>query len=476
MNMIPGKVGRGQASRADDAMTLVSDLPDAGLRARRRVACRLLPFVFLVYIVNYIDRVNVSFANLRMSADLGFSDRVYGLGVGIFYVGYVLFEVPGAIIVERWSARKWIARIMISWGLVSILTGFVHSAGQFYAIRFFLGLAEASFFPGMIVYLTHWFRLRERSRAIACLYAAVPAASLVSSPLAGWLLGVHWQGLAGWRWLFVLEGAPAIVLGIITIFYLTDSPSQARWLPQDERDWLVSELQAELQTKKKVRDYTILQAFCDRRVLLLIAALFLALSGSLGNVYWIPTFVKRLSGFSDRAVTSLLLVPALIGIAGMLINGWHSDKTAERRWHTAVPLVVAGLMYGLLILARHDALLAIIFLLLGSGFFYAFLPVFWSMPTTMLSESAAAATFGLINSIGQLGGFAGPYLVGCLNDRTHSLTASFGFIALAYVAAASLILSLRIHNPVDAAQGPNQLEKSRRTADEGAGTCLGNSI
>jgi ACS family tartrate transporter-like MFS transporter len=435
-----------------------AELSDVGQRARRRIAYRLLPFVFLIYIVNYIDRVNVSFANLRMSADLGFSDRVYGLGVGIFYVSYVLFEIPGALIVERWSARKWIARIMISWGLVSILTGFVHSAGQFYAIRFLLGVAEASFFPGMIIYLTRWFRQRERGRAIACLYAAVPTASLVGSPIAGWLLGVHWSSLTGWRWLFILEGIPAVVLGIITVFYLTDWPAQARWLPRDERDWLVSELQAELQAKKKARDYTIREAFCDSRVLLLIAALFLALTGSLGNIYWIPTFVKRLSGFSDRAVTSMLLVPALIGIVGMLINGWHSDRMAERRWHTAIPLLLAGLMYGLLIPARHDAPLAILLLLLGSGFFYAFLPVFWPMPTMMLSESAAAATFGLINSAGQLGGFAGPYVIGFLNDRTHSLSASFGFIALVYVVAGGLILSLRIGDPLNGSQRSNQLE------------------
>src|SRR6266849_5157706 len=234
---------------------------DVGQRARRRIAYRLLPFVFLMYVVNYIDRVNVSFANLRMSADLGFSDRVYGLGVGMFYLTYVLLEIPGAIIVERWSARKWVARIMISWGVITILTAFVHTAGQFYAARFFLGLAEASFFPGMIVYLTHWFSSRDRGRAIACLYTAVPTASLVGSPLAGWLLGVRWQLLAGWRWLFILEGIPAIVLGIITIFYLTDWPSQGRWLAPDERDWLVHELQAELQAKKKVRDHTIWEAF-----------------------------------------------------------------------------------------------------------------------------------------------------------------------------------------------------------------------
>jgi ACS family tartrate transporter-like MFS transporter len=429
------------------------DLPEVGMRARRRIAYRLLPFVFLLYVVNYIDRVNVSFANLRMSADLGFSDRVYGLGVGVFYLTYVLFEIPGAIIVERWSARKWIARIMISWGVVTILTGFVHNATQFYAARFFLGIAEASFFPGMIVYLTHWFCSRDRSRSIACLYAAVPAASLVGSPIAGWLLGVHWWQLSGWRWLFILEGAPAIILGIVTLFYLTDWPAQARWLPDDERGWLINELQTELEAKKRIREYTITQAFCDRRVLLLIIAFFLAISGALGNIYWIPTFVKRLSGFSDRGVTSLLIVPAMIGIAGMLANGWHSDKSAERRLHAAIPLFAAGLMYGLLIPARHDFALAISFLLLGSGVFYAFLPLFWSIPTMVLTESAAAASFGLINSIGQLGGLAGPYIIGFLNDRTHSLTASFGFIGLVYVAAASLILCLRVHDPLQTSPG-----------------------
>ena len=427
-------------------------ISDVGQRARRRIALRLLPFVFLVYVVNYLDRVNVSFANLRMSADLGFSDRVFGFGVGVFYFTYVLFEIPGAIIVERWSARKWIARIMITWGLVTIVTAFVRTAGEFYAARFFLGLAEASFFPGMIVYLTHWFRLRERSQAIACLYAAVPAASLVGAPIAGALLGVHWLALAGWRWLFIVEGMPAIMLGLVTLFYLTDRPAQARWLPQDERDWLIEELQAEVAAKKKIRDHTILEAFCERRVLWLIAAWFFALTGVLGNVYWIPTFVKRLSGLTDRSVTTLLLIPALIGLAVMLFNGWHSDRTSERRWHAAIPLILAGLMYALTIPARSNAPLAICFLLMGSGFFYAFYPVFWSIPTTMLSESAAAATFGLINSLGQLGGFAGPYFIGVLNVRTHSLSASFGFIALVYFVSAGLVLSLKIHDPLVVAQ------------------------
>jgi MFS transporter, ACS family, tartrate transporter len=420
---------------------------DTGPRAIRRVAYRLLPFVFLIYIVNYIDRVNVSFANLRMSTDLGFGDRAYGLGVGMFYLTYVLFEIPGAILVERWSARKWIARIMISWGVITIFTGFVHSVGQFYAARFLLGVAESSFFPGMIVYLTHWFRSCDRSRAIACLYAAVPAASLIGSPLAGWLLEIHWWSFAGWRWLFILEGIPAIILGGITVFYLTDLPAHASWLPPDERAWLVSELQAELQAKKKVRSYTIVEAFCDLRTLRLIIAYFLALTGALGTIYWIPTFAKRISGFSNQTVTSLLMVPALIGLVGMLANGWHSDKTGERHWHTAIPLTAAGLMFTLLILVRHEVPLAISCLLLGSGFLYAYYPVFWAIPTLLLSESAAAATFGLINSIGQLGGFAGNYLIGFLNDRTHSLTASFGLIALAYFVSASMILSLKTRHP-----------------------------
>jgi len=416
-------------------------------RARRRIAYRLLPLVFLLYVINYMDRVNVSFANLGMSADLGFSDRVYGFGVGVFYITYVLFEIPGALIVERWSARKWIARIIISWGLVTILTGFVHNAREFYVARFLLGLAEASFFPGMIVYLTHWFCLRDRSRAIACLYAAVPVSSVVGAPIAGWLLGANWSGLSGWRWLFIVEGIPAIVLGIATLFYLTDWPWQASWLPNDERDWLTGQLQAELLAKKKIRNYSILQAFCDRRVLLLTAAWFLALSGILGNIYWVPTFLKRVSGFSTHTVTSLMILSGFVGFAIVLCNGWHADKTLERRWHAAIPIMASGLMYGFVMVSHDQIAYALPLLLLGSSLYYGFYPCFWSMPTLLLSEAAAAATFGLINSVGQLGGFAGPYLIGYLNDKTHSLGASFGVVSLAFLGSGCLVLSSRTISP-----------------------------
>jgi sugar phosphate permease len=261
--------------------------------------------------------------------------------------------------------------------------------------------------------------------------------------------------LAGWRWLFILEGIPAVVLGIITIFYMTDWPAQACWLPHDERNWLVNELQAEVAAKKKKRNYTIGEVFRERRVLILILAYFLAMTGYLGNVYWVPTFVKRLSGFSNQTVTSLLMIPALMGVLGMLINGWHSDKTNERLWHTGIPLLAASSMFFLSILTRHDMSLTIVFLLLGSGCLFAYFPTFWAIPTAMLSETAAAASFGLINSMGQLGGFTGNYAIGFLNDRTHSLAASFAFIALVYLAAGSLILSLRFRDPAGVLQRSN---------------------
>jgi sugar phosphate permease len=429
-------------------VTLQSEQSQVASQARRRVAVRLLPFVFLLYVVAYVDRVNVSFAGLRMNADLRLSDSAFGLGSGMFYVGYVLCGIPGAMIVERWGARKWIAGTTISWGLVTILTGFVRTAGEFYLARSLLGVAEASFFPGMIVYLTRWFSLRDRGRAIASMYAANPSATLIGSPLAGLLLDVHWLQLPGWRWLFILEGIPAVILGLITAFYLTDQPVQAGWLPENEREWLVSQLNFELQEKKKIRNYAITEAFRDRRILLMIAAYFLALSGALGTIYWLPTFVKRLSGLPVGVVTSLLVIPGVIGMAGILINGWHSDKANERRWHAAVPLILAGFTFGLAASAAHYVPLATSCLLLGSGLLFAYYPAFWAIPTMILSGSAAAATIGLTNSIGQIGGFAGPWAIGYLNDRTHSLHTSFGLIAIFYIVAGSLILKLRIHKLV----------------------------
>lgn len=414
---------------------------------RRRIAVRLLPFVFLMYVINYVDRVSVSFANLRMSADLHFTDRVFGLGAGIFFVGYVLFEIPGAIIVERWSARKWMARIMISWGVVTAFTGFVQTAHQFYIVRFLLGVAEASFLPGMIVYLTHWFRLSDRAKALASFYVAVPAASVLGSVLAGWLLSIRWLGMVGWRWLFVVEGIPAVILGIVTLFYLTDRPAQALWLLGAQRNWISRELEAENVAKKKIRSYTVWQALRDRRVWILILPYFLSLIGAQANIFWIPTFIKRLSGLPPSSAALLVALLGVVGILGIALNGWHSDRSGERRWHASIPLLGAGVAY-LLIPSSSNFSISLALLVLGGGVFYSYYPVFWSIPTMLLSETAAAASFGMINSIGLCGGFIGPYAVGWLNDRTGSLSAAFLLIAVCYLLAGTVLALIRIPSAV----------------------------
>jgi len=414
-------------------------------RARRRIALRLLPFAFLMYVVAYVDRANMSFANLRMSADLGFTDRIYGLGSGVFFIGYFLLEIPGAIIVERWSARKWMARIMLTWGLVTIVTAFIQTPRQFYAARFFLGVAESGFFPGMIVYLTHWFRASDRGKAFASFYAASPSAWVVGSLLASCLLKVHWSGIAGWRWMFIVEGVPSIMLGIVTLFYLTDHPQQARWLPEDERKWIMRELEEELQAKKNLRRYTIWEAFRDKQVLLLILAGFLAVVGGQSALFWIPTFLKRISGLPGPQVALWVALPGFAGIAALLANGWRSDKSGERRWHTAVPLLFAGVIYSLLAFAHSFPV--VVTLLIAGGCFYAYGPAFWSMPATFLGESAAAACFGLINSIALIGGFIGPAAVGYLNDWTKGLSAGFLFIGASYLLAGSVVPAIRIRTP-----------------------------
>jgi ACS family tartrate transporter-like MFS transporter len=296
--------------------------------ARRKIALRLLPFLWLLYMIAFVDRVNVAYAALEMSHDLGFSDRVFGFGAGIFFIGYVLLEIPGALIVERWSARRWIARIMISWGIVTALVGLVHTSRQFYMARFVLGMAEAGFFPGVIVYLTHWFCRHDRTKAVAVFMAAIPLSNVVGSPIAGRILSIHWYGLQGWRWLFILEGVPAVVFGIVTLFYLTDWPSQAAWLSHDEQQWITDELDREKRSKGP--SVTIWKAIQHPNVILLTLIYFLCTTSLYGFTIWLPTIVKRASGFSNRVVTLVVVLPYVAGLVATLLNGWHSDRTQER--------------------------------------------------------------------------------------------------------------------------------------------------
>src|SRR5437868_6818087 len=299
-------------------------------RARRRVTARIMPYMFLLFIIAFLDRVNVNFAALAMKDDLGFADDVIGFGAGIFFIGYFLLEIPGSILVEKWSARGWIARIMISWGIVAILMGFIQTKTQFYSARFLLGAAEAGFFPGIIVYFSHWFRYEDRAKAVALFMAAIPVANIIGSPVSGLLLGVNWLGLNGWRWLFIIEGAPAIVFGFVTIFYLTDRPHQARWLPDDEREWLTSELEREKQAKQARHAYSILQAFRHREVILLTLAYFFMVTAVYGFNFWLPTIIKKLSGASNLVVTLISALPYCVALFTILFVGWSSDRTRER--------------------------------------------------------------------------------------------------------------------------------------------------
>jgi D-galactonate transporter len=412
-------------------------------RARRRITRRIMPYLSLLFGIAFLDRVNVGYAALQMKGDLGFTDDVLGLGAGIFFIGYFLLEIPGSILVEKWSARGWIARIMISWGVVAILMGFVRGRNEFYVLRFLLGAAEAGFFPGIIVYLSHWFRYQDRAKAVAMFMAAIPIANIVGSPASGLLLGAHWLGLAGWRWLFIVEGAPAIVLGVITIFFLTDRPHQANWLAEDERRWITEELDRELRAKRVAHSYRIREAFRHREVIILTLAYFFIVTAVYGFNFWLPTLIKKASGSSNLTVTLVSALPYCFALAAILLVGWSSDRTKERRWHTAICMMVAGTGLLLSVFARDHVALAVSMFCVAAAGMYGYLPGFWSLPTSFLSGTAAAASIGLINSVGNLGGFAGPYIVGYLSKRTNSFIGGMLYLSVSAFLAAGLVLSLR---------------------------------
>ena len=416
---------------------------DVAQRAPRRIARRVMPYLFVLYVINFLDRMNVGAAALQMPGDLGFNERVVGLGAGIFFLGYFVLEIPGALIAERWSARRWIARIMISWGIATVLMAFIHTAREFYLVRFLVGAAEAGFFPAIVVYLTHWFRYEDRAKVIAFFYAAYPISFVIGSPLAGWLLGMSWLGLRGWRWLFILEGIPAIAFGVITIFYLTDWPKEAKWLPADEREWITQQLLQEKQAKQRTRSFRVWEALRHRDVVLLTLCYFFALTGGYGVSFWLPTILKRLSGQSDFKVTLLAALPYAAGFLTQQLNGWHSDRTRERRWHAAIPIFFCGLALLLAVVSRSNIPLSVaMFSLVGAGYF-AFHPGFWPIPTQFLSESAAAASIGLINSVGNLGGFVGPLMMGYLVARTRSFTAGLLYLVGSLFLSSILMLAVR---------------------------------
>ena len=412
--------------------------PSASDRLLARIAWRLLPLLFFCYIIAYIDRINVGFAKLYLREALGVDEQVfgsvYGFGAGLFFIGYFIFEVPSNLLLQRFGARRWIARIMLVWGVVSAATMFVNSRESFYAMRFLLGVAEAGFFPGILLYLTYWFPARERAKTIATFAIAGLVAGVIGSPMSGAILGLNgaW-GLAGWQWLFLLESIPAVVLGFVVLFVLPNGPADVRWLTQEEKQVLQERLSREAAEAGADRRSHLAAAFTSSRVWLLCLLYFLFNVGGYGYEMWLPSIVKGFSGQSDFVVGLIAAIPYLAAGVAMFFAGRHSDRTGERRGHVAVAALVAALGFAIAGSVRSP------WLAMG-GLTLAFMGLkstmgpFWALGTSFLSGTAAAGGIAFINSVGNLGGFVGPTLVGVIRDRTGSNTSAL------FVLGGSLLL------------------------------------
>jgi ACS family tartrate transporter-like MFS transporter len=414
-------------------------------RVIRKVSWRIVPFVALCYFVCYLDRVNVGFAALTMNKDLGFSATVFGWGAGIFFFGYFLFEVPSNLALERFGARLWIARIMLTWGVLSAGMSLVWNEWSFLLVRFLLGVAEAGFFPGIILFLTYWFPAAYRARMVGRFMAAIPISTIIGAPLSGLILGLDgvW-GLRGWQWLFICEGAPTVLLGLVVMFYLTDGPARADWLDDDERSWLSDRLRRERMVREAHAKHTLWQALKHPRVLVLSLVYFGNAAASYGLGFWLPTIVKGF-GVTNLQTGFITAIPYVVGAVSMVLWPLLSDRMHERKWNTALAyLVTAG---GLALSTWFpDPVQKMAVLCACAVGLFATAPLFWTLPTAFLSGTAAAGGIALINSLGNLAGFAAPYIMGYLKDATGGFGA--GLLAVAAMPFLSFVLVLALgHNP-----------------------------
>jgi D-galactonate transporter len=410
--------------------------------AYRKVTWRLLPFLMICYVVAYLDRVNVGFAKLQMLQDLQFSEFVFGLGAGVFFIGYFLFEVPSNMIMHRVGARVWIARIMITWAVISGAFMFVKTPEMFYFMRFLLGIAEAGFFPGIILYLTYWYPAARRARIVTMFMTAIPLSGVFGGPLSGWIMesfaGV--QGLAGWQWMYLIEAAPAIVLGLAVLVYLDDGIRRAKWLTEGEKRLLENRIAQDASGKV---DHPSLRAlFADRRVWLMSVIYFCCVMGQYGLTFWMPSLIKAAGIKGVLNIGLFTAIPYSAAVVAMVLLGRSSDKHGERRWHLAGPMLLGAVGLACSALAGTNTGLAVAFLTLAAAGVISSAPLFWSLPTAFLGGTAAAAGIAGINSLGNLAGFASPYLIGWLKDLTQST--NFGMYALAaiLVVGAATVLSV----------------------------------
>jgi len=412
-----------------------------------KVSRRLLPLIVVAYLVAYIDRTNVAFAALTMNQDVGLSPYIYGLGAGIFFLGYALFEVPSNMVLERVGARRWIARIMITWGIISGMMALTVGPASFLTLRFLLGVAEAGFFPGIIFYLSCWFPAAYRARVISTLFIAVPVSNAVASVLSGAILEMNGVlGLHGWQWVFILEAIPAVLLAFVVLKYMTDRPGEATWLSPDEREWLEKQLHAERVRVESAGRLGLLQVLTDRRVLALSMIYLFSVTAGYGIVFFLPQILKSL-GHSNFVTGVLTAIPYTIGVAGLLLWGHSSDRRGERRWHliTALAVAAVGLVGVAWFHGSYWAIAAMAIVAVGS---YGSRPSFWPMPSMFLTGAAAAAGIALINSIGNLGGYVGPFIVGWIKDSTGSF--QMGLYFLAACAAISALITFVAARATDA--------------------------
>jgi MFS transporter, ACS family, tartrate transporter len=412
-------------------------------RTIQKVRIRILPFVFLLFVVALLDRLNIGFAALTMNKELAISSQQFGLIFGVFFFGYFIFEIPSNLLLHKIGARVWIARILISWGIVAMLTGFAQNVSQLCVARFLLGLAEAGYFPGMVLYLTYWFPQRELARAFALLVTANPVTTILGAPVSGLILDhVHWLGVSSWRWLLILEGTPAIVCGALTYFLLPSRPQEAKFLTADEKEWIRAELGREEQQKLEQRRYSALQALASGRVWHLVLTYFGMTIGLYALTSWAPQLVKSLSSlYSNSMVGLLVAIPNLVALAAMIFVSRSSDRTLERRYHVAIPALTAGTALALLGTTRSPFYSVALLCLLAAGV-YSSLGPFWALPSEFLTGFSAAAGIALINSVGNLSGLAGPYTIGTIATRTGNVYAGLAIAGVPLFISATLVLLL----------------------------------
>jgi len=417
-------------------------LPDEA-KTIQKIRRRIIPFVFLLYIISFLDRINIGFAALTMNRELAITSKQYGLVAGVFFFGYFLFEIPSNLMLHKVGARIWIARILITWGILATLTGFVRSVPQLYGVRFLLGLAEAGYFPGIALYLTYWFRQRDQAQAIALFLAGIPVTSILGAPVSGFILDhVHWLSISSWRWLLILEGIPAVVGGVLTYFLLPSRPAEAKFLSKEEKAWIEAELASEEREKLANHNISALQALMNKRIWHLGLIGFTLNTGMYTMNFWMPELVKSLSGgYSNSLIGLLVMIPHLVGLPVMVLVSRSSDRRQERRFHAAIPAITAGIALASLG-ATHSIFPTILLLSFAALGIYSVYGPFYSLPGDFLTGFAAASGLALVSSLANLGGFAGPYATGWISQRTGSLYGGLAVAGGSLFASATLMMFL----------------------------------